>query len=84
MYEEKTIVLFNANSKQKEKKALENLTKITEENFTSLQNIIRISIGRKPVEPPPPIDPDEDPRVRRIKEKARMRDRIKEKTTIKR
>lgn len=79
MYEEKTIVLFNANSKQKEKKALENLTKITEENFTSLQNIIRISIGRKPVEPPPPIDPDEDPRVRRIKEKARMRDRIKEK-----
>jgi hypothetical protein len=34
-------------------------------------------MGDKPVKPPEPIDPDEDPRVRRIKELARERDRVK-------
>jgi hypothetical protein len=36
-------------------------------------------MGDKPAKPPEPFDPDEDPRVRRIKEKARERDRIKAK-----
>ena len=36
-------------------------------------------MGDKPVKPPEPINPDEDPRIRRIKEKARERDRIKAK-----
>jgi hypothetical protein len=41
--------------------------------------MIREGMGNKPVEPPEPVNPDEDPRIRRIKEKARERDRIKAK-----
>jgi hypothetical protein len=36
-------------------------------------------MGDKPVSPPEPIDSNEDPRIRRIKELARKRDRIKAK-----
>ena len=41
--------------------------------------MIRESLGEKPAKPPEPINPNEDPRIRRIKEKARERDRIKAK-----
>jgi hypothetical protein len=41
--------------------------------------MVRISCGEKVVNPPEPIDPNEDPRIRKIKEKARLRDRIKKK-----
>jgi hypothetical protein len=50
---------------------------LTEEDFFDFQNLIRSSLGDKDIPPPLPEDPDEDPRVRRIKEKARERDRIK-------
>jgi hypothetical protein len=36
-------------------------------------------MGEKAVKPPEPFNPNEDPRIRRIKEKARERDRIKAK-----
>ena len=52
---------------------------LTKENFFDFQNAVRSSLGDKEVTPPEPIDPDEDPRIRAIKEKARMRDRIKAK-----
>jgi len=42
-----------------------------------------VSVGWKPDKPLPPPDPDEDPRVRRIKEKARLRDRIKQRKGVK-
>ena len=45
-----------------------------EEEFFELQNMIRQSMGEKKIEPP---NPDEDPRVKRIKAKARYRDKIK-------
>jgi hypothetical protein len=45
--------------------------------------MIRQGIGEKLVKPPEPIDPDEDPRVRRIKELARERERIKKKRNSK-
>jgi hypothetical protein len=41
--------------------------------------MVRESTGDKPKSPPEPDDPNEDPRIRRIKEKARERDRIKAK-----
>lgn len=50
---------------------------ITEEDFFDFQNAIRTVMGDKPIKPPEPIDPNEDPRIRRIKERARERDRIK-------
>ena len=52
---------------------------ISEEDFFEFQNAVRAAMGDKPVQPPEPIDPNEDPRIRRIKEKAKERDRIKAK-----
>jgi hypothetical protein len=39
--------------------------------------MIRLVCGEKQVKPPEPVDPNEDPRITRIKQKARERDRIK-------
>ena len=55
---------------------LENPILLTEENFFDFQNAIRMVMGEKAAEPP---DPDEDPRVKRIKAKARYRERLKAK-----
>ena len=44
---------------------------------------MRISCGAKAVSPPIAEDPNEDPRIRRIKELARYRDRIKQKQSAK-
>ena len=49
---------------------------LEEEEFFDFQNIVRLSAAQKLVERP---DPDEDPRVKRIKAKARYRDKIKAK-----
>lgn len=43
-------------------------------NYFDFQNMIRKSMGMEEVEPP---NPNEDPRVKRIKAKGRMRERIK-------
>ena len=52
---------------------------ISEDDYFDFQNKLRIAVGEKAIKPPEPEDPNEDPRVRRIKEKARERDRIKAK-----
>ena len=49
---------------------------LTAENFFNFQNLVRLSLGLDAVELP---DPDEDPRVARIKAKGRKRDRLKAK-----
>ena len=56
---------------------VEEIIYLTEEDFFEFQNMIRESCGDATVQPPEPENPDEDPRIRRIKEKARERDRIK-------
>lgn len=61
----------------------ENSYTLTDNVFFNFQNSIRIASGLTPVKPPEPIDPNEDPRIRRIKEKARERDRIKAKQGVK-
>lgn len=55
---------------------LQQLRLLNEENFLDFQNSIRKALGEKPKEPP---NPDEDPRIKRIKAKARYRDRVKAK-----
>ena len=47
---------------------------INKSNYFEFQNKIRNSMGMKDIEPP---NPNEDPRVKRIKAKGRMRERIK-------
>ena len=83
LFEEKKIVIGDLEKLVEE---IENITEIKyllEEEYFDFQNIIRQFIGAKPVKPPEPIDPDEDPRIRRIKELAKERDRIKAKQTNK-
>ena len=41
--------------------------------------MIRKSIGQQAQKEPPPFDPTEDPRVRKMKQKMRERDRLKAK-----
>ena len=57
----------------------ENTACIQEIDFFDFQNQIRQACGVKVVAPPIPIDPDENPEIRRIKELARKRDAIKAK-----
>lgn len=56
---------------------------ITEYNYFEFQNAIRLVCGNKAEKPPEPENPDENPVIRRIKQKARERDRIKEKQGVK-
>ena len=49
------------------------------ENYFDFQNIVRDAMGLNRVEPP---DPDEDPRVARIKAKSRYREKVKAKKDL--
>ena len=75
LYEQKTIVLGDLESLKKIE-SLDDLMIINEDNFFDLQNLIRESIGDKPIEKP---DPNMHPRLRVMKAKARYRDRMKAK-----
>lgn len=76
LFEEKKILVGNLKKELKRVKKIEELILIDEDEFFDLQNIIRQSLGFKKIERPVL---DEDPRVRKIKAKARYRDRIKAK-----
>lgn len=76
IYDNKSILIGNLEEKIKEIKDLNELVFITEDEFFDFQNLIRQCLGEKIVEPP---NPNEDPRVKRIKAKARYRDKIKAK-----
>lgn len=76
LYENKAILIGSLKKELKRVKKLEDLVLITEDNFFDFQNKIRESLGDKPIEPP---NPNEHPKIRRMKAKARYRDRIKAK-----
>ena len=59
--------------------SVDDLIVIKEEEYFDFQNIIREACGDKPLKPPEPPNPNEDPRITAIKAKARARDRIKAK-----
>jgi hypothetical protein len=52
---------------------------LNKDNFFEFQNAIRRALGDKPIEPP---RENEDPRIKRMKAKARYRDRIKAKKGV--
>ena len=76
LYDNQVIVLGDLENELMNVTSAEELRIIDEEEFFELQNTVRISLGMNPVEKP---DPDESPRVKRMKAKARLRDRIKSK-----
>jgi hypothetical protein len=62
---------------------VEDLITIQEEEYFDFQNIIREVCGDKPLKPPEPPNPNEDPRIAAMKAKAKERDRIKAKQNTK-
>lgn len=72
LYEQKQIIIGDI----KDVKSIDELRILKEEDYFDFQNLVRDSIGKKRVEPP---NPNEDPRVKAIKAKARYRDKIKAK-----
>lgn len=78
LYDEKLIWIGGPESLNN-MKTINDVKILSEQNFLDFQNAIRAALGQKAVEPP---DPDEDPRVKRIKAKARYRDRVKAKKGI--
>ena len=76
LYENQVIVLGNLEEELTKVDSAEELRIIDEEEFFNLQNTVRISLGIAPVEKP---NPDESPRIKRMKAKARLRDRVKAK-----
>lgn len=75
LYNEKKIYVGDL-SKIKEMESIKDIDFLSEENYFDFQNKIRESLGEKPIEPP---NPNEDPRVKKIKAKARYRDKVKAK-----
>ena len=70
-FENKQIIIYNDDSKE--------VAWLSEDEYFDFQNMIREAIGEKKISPPLVDNPEEDPRIRRIKERARERDRIKAK-----
>ena len=77
LFEEKKMIIGDLEKLVQEISDVSEIVYLLEDEYFDFQNAIREGMGDKPVKPPEPFDPDEDPRVRRIKEKARQRDRIK-------
>ena len=80
LYEQKIIVIGNLEEVLKTVSSIEEVIMLREEDFFEFQNAIRECIGKKPIEPP---DPNEHPKVKEMKRKARYRDRVKEKQMAK-
>ena len=80
LYEIKTIVFGDINEIIKNVSEVSDLILLTEDDFFGFQNEIRIACGKKIVEPP---NPNEHPRIKEMKRKARFRDRAKAKQAAK-
>lgn len=83
LYEQKMIVVGDLKEILKRIDTVENLNQlitITEEEFFEFQNLIRQAIGKNPIKPP---NPNEHPRIKAMKAKARYRDKIKAKQAVK-
>ena len=80
LYKQKVIVIGELEEVIQTVKSIKDLVLITEEEFFDFQNIIRACIGKKEVDKP---DPNEHPKVKEMKRKARYRDRIKAKQMAK-
>lgn len=80
LYERKLILIGNLEEVLKNLQSLDNLVTISEQEFFAFQNLVRQACGKKMVEPP---NPNEHPKIKAMKAKARYRDRIKAKQNAK-
>lgn len=82
-YEQKIIIfgdLKDILSKIETIEDLSELITLKEEEFFNFQNLIREAVNKKTVEPP---NPNEHPKIRAMKAKARYRDKVKAKQAAK-
>ena len=77
LFDEKKIIIGNVGELLQSIESVNQIEYLTEEEFFDFQNVIRKVCGDKPVNPPEPENPNEDPRITAIKRKARERDKIK-------
>lgn len=76
LYEEKMILIGDIKEVLDKAKTLDDLILLKEEDYFDFQNKIRESIGQDTIEPP---NPNEHPKIKRMKALARYRDKIKAK-----
>ena len=76
LYEIQSIIIGDLEKETLRVKKPEDYRILNKDNFFEFQNAIRCSLGDKPIDPP---KENEDPRIKRMKAKARYRDRIKAK-----
>ena len=80
IYEKKLIVIGELTEVLKDLNNLSQLITITEEELFPLQNLIRLACSQKAITAP---DPNEHPKIKAMKAKARYRDKIKAKQNAK-
>lgn len=73
LYEQKKVLIGDLSTIQK----VEDMKFLDEENFFDFQNLVRESLGEKPIEK---SNPNEHPKIRAMKAKIRERERIKAKS----
>ena len=80
LYDKKLILIGKIEDVLKNIQSLNDLIVISEAEFFDFQNLIRLATDQKTVEPP---NPNEHPRIKAMKAKARYRDKIKAKQAAK-
>lgn len=78
LFEQKIIVIGDLEKVLPNANSIKDLRILKEEDFFDFQNKLRESIGEKQVEP---YNPDENPKIKYFKAKARLRDRVKAKSS---
>lgn len=80
LYDQKMIIIGKLEDVLKNAQSLDDLVMIKEEDFFDFQNMVRESMGKKTVELP---NPNEHPKVKEMKRRARYRDKVKAKNAAK-
>ena len=80
LYEQKVIVVGDLKEVLQSVQSMDDFVMIREEEFFDFQNLIRECLGKKIVEPP---NPNEHPKIKEMKRKARYRDKVKAKNAAK-
>lgn len=76
LYTQKAIVIGSLDKDLKQLESIGQLRVLRENDYFDFQNAVRVALGEKTVELP---NVDEDPRIKKMKAKARYRDKIKAK-----
>ena len=80
LYDKKIILVGRIEEVLKNLTSIDQLVMIREEEFFDFQNLIRMATNQKAIEPP---NPNEHPKIKAMKAKARYRDRVKAKQAAK-